>query len=143
MRWLWPILVAVLTWPLWDMVRSGQPILAVVYGAVAAAIAWWINPWRGRNRLSQHEIAAVIDDPHRVVIYWRPGCMYCARLRLTLGRAGRRATWINIWQDPEAAAFVRSVNDGNETVPTVVLDGIPHTNPDPGRVRDRLNAPVS
>lgn len=25
----------------------------------------------------------------------------------------------NIWEDPEAAAFVRSVANGNETVPTV------------------------
>lgn len=27
----------------------------------------------------------------------------------------------NIWDDPKAAEFVRSVADGNETVPTVVF----------------------
>ena len=32
---------------------------------------------------------------------------------------GRR----DIHEDPEAAAFVRSVNDGDETVPTAVIDG--------------------
>ena len=31
-----------------------------------------------------------------------------------------------------------SVNDGNETVPTVVIDGEAHTNPDPEVVRQRL-----
>ena len=73
-----------------------------------------------------------------VVIYWRPGCAYCARMRVRLGRTGRRAIWVNIWQDPDAAAFVRSINDGNETVPTVVIDGQPLTNPDPAPVLDRL-----
>lgn len=73
-----------------------------------------------------------------VVIYWRPGCGFSSRLRAVLGDAADRASWRNIWEDEEAAAFVRSVNDGNETVPTVVIDGEPFTNPDPRRVRDRL-----
>ncbi|MGB3828919.1 MAG: glutaredoxin domain-containing protein [Ornithinimicrobium sp.] len=75
-----------------------------------------------------------------VVIYWRPGCGFCARLRSTLGPAAEHATWINIWEDTEAAAFVRSANNGNETVPTVVLDGIPVTNPDPTLVKEKLAA---
>lgn len=41
---------------------------------------------------------------------------------------------INIWRDPDAAAFVRSVADGNETVPTVVIDGHAYINPPPGQV---------
>nr|WP_205855853.1 hypothetical protein [Phytoactinopolyspora endophytica] len=36
---------------------------------------------------------------------------------------------IDIWQDPRAAAFVRSVTDGNETVPTVVVAGQAMVNP--------------
>ena len=32
-------------------------------------------------------------------------------------------TEVNIWKDPAAAAFVRSVADGNETVPTVTVAG--------------------
>ncbi|MGB3256513.1 MAG: glutaredoxin domain-containing protein [Ornithinimicrobium sp.] len=73
-----------------------------------------------------------------VVIYWRPGCGFCARLRSTLGAEGDKATWVNIWEDKDAAAFVRSVNDGNETVPTVVMDGIPVTNPSPTVVQEKL-----
>lgn len=42
---------------------------------------------------------------------------------------------MNIWRDPEAAAIVRSVADGNETVPTVVFaDGSAWVNPPPGQV---------
>ncbi len=47
---------------------------------------------------------------------------------------------MNIWQDREAAEFVRSLNHGNETVPTVLLNGEPATNPDPALVKARLGA---
>lgn len=40
--------------------------------------------------------------------------------------------------DQDAAEYVRSVNGGHETVPTVVVDGHPLTNPDPALVLDRL-----
>ena len=64
-----------------------------------------------------------------LVIYWRPLCGFCQRLLEALEVAGIRATLCNIWDDPEAAAFVRTVNNGAETVPTVVVDGIVYTNP--------------
>jgi glutaredoxin len=67
----------------------------------------------------------------RIVVYWRPGCRYCLRLRLRLGRSARRLYWVDIWRDPDGAAAVRAVNGGHETVPTVVVAGRPHTNPDP------------
>ena len=73
-----------------------------------------------------------------VTIYWRPGCPYCMVLGARVRKHSGRATWVNIWEDPEAAAYVRSVNGGNETVPTVVIDGVPHTNPRPGLVRAAL-----
>lgn len=75
-----------------------------------------------------------------VLVYWRPGCMYCERLRGVLGDHAPRADWIDIWSDPEAAAFVAGVNDGNEVVPTVVIDGVAHTNPDPDLVLAALTA---
>lgn len=74
----------------------------------------------------------------RPVIYWRPGCTYCQRLRVRLGRAGRRAYWVNIWADPEGAAAVRAITGGDETVPTVEVDGRSHVNPDPAWLRERL-----
>ncbi|MGR3938717.1 glutaredoxin domain-containing protein [Streptomyces sp. BRA346] len=78
----------------------------------------------------------------RPVVYWRPGCAYCLRLRTRLGRSARRAHWVDIWRDPAGAAVVREANDGNETVPTVVVAGRPHTNPDPAWVREQLPGAV-
>jgi mycoredoxin len=67
-------------------------------------------------------------------LYWRPGCMFCLRLRLVLRWHHLSVDQVNIWSDPEAAAFVRSVADGNETVPTVVVDGQALVNPAPSQV---------
>ncbi|MEU3748688.1 MULTISPECIES: glutaredoxin domain-containing protein [Streptomyces] len=78
----------------------------------------------------------------RPVVYWRPGCAYCLRLRLRLGARARRAHWVDIWRDPEGAAQVRAATGGDETVPTVVVAGRAHVNPDPGWVRDRLAKPA-
>ncbi|MFI7483348.1 glutaredoxin domain-containing protein [Kocuria sp. M1R5S2] len=58
-----------------------------------------------------------------VAIYWRPGCPFCTMLEQGLGEEASGAVWTNIWEDPEAQAFVESLNDGNATVPTVVARG--------------------
>lgn len=139
-RWLWLLLVAGLFWVVWRFFSDGRVALAVGYGVLAVGIAWWTSPLRGRNGITHQEVQAMSDTDARkdVVIYWRPGCGYCARLKSTLGDAGKDATWINIWQDEEAAAFVWSVNEGNEVVPTVVMDGIPVTNPRPQIVLERI-----
>jgi len=86
---------------------------------------------------SAAEGAAAAADG-RVVIYWRRGCPFTKRLRMVVGKRGAKAVWVDIWADPDGAAYVRSVNDGNETVPTVVIDGKPHTNPSPFKVRAAL-----
>ncbi|MFB8242593.1 glutaredoxin domain-containing protein [Kitasatospora purpeofusca] len=78
----------------------------------------------------------------RPVIYWRPGCKYCIRLRMRLGRSARGLHWVDIWRDPEGAAAVRAANDGNETVPTVVVASRPRTNPDVEWVREQLSRSV-
>ena len=62
-------------------------------------------------------------------VFWRPGCPYCSSLRRTLSRRHVPATWHNIWDDGSARDFVRSVNSGNETVPTVRIGAHVLTNP--------------
>lgn len=74
----------------------------------------------------------------RVVVYWRRGCPFTQRLVMRLGRRAQRAVWVDIWADPEAAAYVRSVNGGDETVPTVVIEGRAYTNPPPRQVKKAL-----
>ena len=50
-------------------------------------------------------------------------------LRRGLRRAGLSFREVNIWDDPQAAAFVRSVARGSETVPTVSIGAVNLVNP--------------
>ena len=58
-----------------------------------------------------------------VVIYTRPGCPYCYRLRRGLRRRGVPFGEVNIRHDSVATATVRAHADGTETVPTVRIGG--------------------
>ncbi|MGW0825383.1 mycoredoxin [Streptomyces sp. NPDC002845] len=75
-----------------------------------------------------------------VHVYWRPGCPYCMALRHRLKRTGLPVQWHNIWENTQDAAYVRSVNAGNETVPTVDVAGRPLTNPGVRQVLDEVRA---
>ncbi|WP_114907977.1 glutaredoxin domain-containing protein [Ornithinimicrobium murale] len=138
MRWLWFPMLAFFAYLAGEAAWEGRWALAAVYATVGAGLTYWLSPWQGGRSLRHKEVLAMPESEREVVVYWRPGCQYCMRLKSSLGDMRERARWVNIWQDDEAAAFVRSVNDGNETVPTVVIDGEAHTNPDPATVRDRL-----
>ena len=69
-----------------------------------------------------------------IVFYWRPGCPFCSRLEQALARANVPMAKRNIWDDPDAAAYVRSVADGNETVPTVTVGDRSFVNPSPNEL---------
>ena len=73
-------------------------------------------------------------------VYWRPGCSYCSALRAALNDAGVNATWRNIRNDSDAAAFVRSAANGSETVPTVAYDDQVFVAPRPARLIADLQA---
>jgi glutaredoxin len=64
-----------------------------------------------------------------VVVYWRPGCGFCSMLFRDLDRLQVPYREVNIWQEPDAAAVVRSFARGNETVPTVVIGTVGLVNP--------------
>ena len=77
-------------------------------------------------------MSAATSDAALPIVYWRRMCGFSARLMAALEESGIEVEYRDIWEDPEAAAFVRSVNGGDETVPTVVLpDGRAVTNPPP------------
>ncbi len=65
----------------------------------------------------------------RIEVLWRPGCPFCSRLRRGLARAGIATVEHDIWADPEAAARVREVTGGDETVPTVLVGSRALVNP--------------
>jgi mycoredoxin len=140
MRWLWLPMLGLVAFVTISAVVTGNYWLAAVYAVVGAGLSYWLSPFQGGRSVTHADVVSMPEADRPVVVYWRPGCTYCARLRAALGSRGRSARWINIWQDPDAAAYVRSVNDGNETVPTVVIDGVAHPDPDPGLVRERLAA---
>ncbi|MEV6368709.1 glutaredoxin domain-containing protein [Micromonospora musae] len=124
------VYVAATLRPLW---------LGVTWLVLLVALASVLSPlaFPGSVTAAQARRRGAADG--RSVVYWRPGCTYCLRLRLRLGRAARRAYWVNIWSDPAGAATVREIAGGNETVPTVVLaDGTAVVNPSPDWLRRRL-----
>lgn len=73
-----------------------------------------------------------------VQFYWRPGCPFCVSLRRGLSRQGIEFEAVNIWEDPDAAARVRSVANGNETVPTVFVGDQALVNPTAAQVASLL-----
>lgn len=64
-----------------------------------------------------------------VTVYWRPGCPFCMHLDRGLAKFGIETERRNIWDDPDAAATVRKLANGNETVPTVTVGGWFMVNP--------------
>ncbi len=72
----------------------------------------------------------VSPAPGRVVVFATSWCPYCERLRAELDALGVDYDEVDVDTDPEAAAFVESVNHGNRVVPTVLFeDGETATNP--------------
>ncbi|WP_030408423.1 mycoredoxin [Streptomyces albus] len=81
-----------------------------------------------------------------VTMYSTTWCGYCRRLKSQMEREGIAYTEVNIEQDPESAAFVEKANDGNQTVPTVLVipsnggSGVVMTNPSLAQVKEALAA---
>ncbi|HWH00471.1 MAG TPA: mycoredoxin [Pilimelia sp.] len=74
-----------------------------------------------------------------LTMYSTPWCGYCRRLAAQLDREGIAYTVTDIERDAAAAEYVRSVNGGNQTVPTVLFpDGSALTNPTIVQVREHL-----
>ena len=76
-----------------------------------------------------------------VTMYSTSWCGYCHRLKSQLERDGIAYKVVDIEHDDDAADYVMSVNNGNQTVPTVrFADGSALTNPSIIDVKERLAA---
>lgn len=74
-----------------------------------------------------------------VTMYSTPWCGYCHRLKSQMDREGIAYDVVDIEQDPSAADIVMKVNNGNQTVPTLVYsDGTAQTNPSLAAVKAKL-----
>jgi hypothetical protein len=120
------------------MLTSGEVAGGVLLFLVCTALAAVVSPRafpRSVTDVSARDSSAADGRP---IVYWRPGCPFCMRLRASLGREANRAHWVDIWSDPAGAATVREATGGDETVPTVIFAGRPHINPAPQQVREML-----
>ena len=116
------VALAVVALALWSISRGDLAGGLVVLVGTAVGM-WWIWPTRGPH-LDEAEAKQTMG-PDDVIVYWRPGCMHCARLALT----SRLARWpagsprrfrVNVWRDPDAATSVQLLRGGFQTVPTVI-----------------------
>ncbi|MFI6234938.1 glutaredoxin domain-containing protein [Micromonospora sp. NPDC050784] len=119
---------------------AGLPVVGGVELLVFLLLALLLSPWAFPRSMSAAEAQRASAVDGRPIVYWRPGCHYCLRLRFSLGRLARRAHWVDIWHDPAAAAAVRAVAGGNETVPTIVLGDQAVVNPDRACFRQQLRS---
>ena len=119
---------------------GGRDVVSATVGIVVLLAAVGFSPLlfpRSFGDAAARTEAAARGVP---VISWRPGCTYCFRMRVALGRIGRKAVWVDVSRDDRASARVREVNDGNETVPTVFVGDDAYTNPPPSWVRGQFTA---
>ncbi|WP_286343205.1 mycoredoxin [Frondihabitans sucicola] len=83
--------------------------------------------------------AAYVPAEGTITMFSTGWCGYCARLKQQLTKDGIAFTEVNIEEVPGTAEIVESVNDGNQTVPTVIFpDGSSATNPSLAEVKARL-----
>jgi glutaredoxin len=140
-RWLPPAALLVGGLLAANSLRSLGGAIAIVAAALLAVaiifLAWRLSPLR-RGTHIDHARARELAGADGVIVYWRPGCQYCVRLRRSLGDRAGEVTWVNIWADDEAAAFVRSINGGNEQVPTVATGTGERLDPTADAVVERL-----
>lgn len=74
-----------------------------------------------------------------ITLYGTPICPGLPPVRGLLARAKVPYTYIDISRDRAAAAQVRAINDGNESVPTLVFpDGSSLTEPTAGQLKRKL-----
>ncbi|ABY35039.1 MAG TPA: glutaredoxin-like protein [Chloroflexus aurantiacus] len=75
-----------------------------------------------------------------IVVYGTNWCPDCRRAQRVLDQHGVPYTYINIEHDPAAAEFVIKVNNGNQSVPTIVFpDGSILVEPSNHLLQTKLN----
>jgi mycoredoxin len=90
----------------------------------------WIPPDTRESSPPVRVLLGSVPALPDITVYWRPGCPFCGSLFRQLERADVPHVRVNIWDDPEAAAIVRGIARGNETVPTVTVGDVGLVNPD-------------
>lgn len=131
-------LVAVMAGSVTALTWGDSPAEALTTGALMLAVGVGFGLWsyrRGRHvPLAQAQTASAESGG---LMLWKPGCVYCERLIVGLRGEGR-VQWVNVKQDDDANALVRSLNDGNEYTPTMIVGDRVLRNPTARQVREAL-----
>jgi len=79
--------------------------------------------------------------PDAILVYGHPTCPNIGPVRGLLTQSKVKFEYIDIHQDSDAAARVRAINNGNESVPTLVFpDGSTLTEPAVGELKSKLES---
>lgn len=82
-----------------------------------------------------------MSEPTAFTLYSTTWCPFCTRLVSDLAKAGISYRNIDVDDDVEAGELVKSLNNGNRVVPTLVFaDGSSLTNPSIHEVLEKLGA---
>ena len=76
-----------------------------------------------------------------IIVYGHPTCPLIGPIKGLLTQSKVKFDYIDIHQDNIAAAQVREINNGNESVPTLVFpDGSTLTEPSVGELKSKLES---
>lgn len=79
--------------------------------------------------------------PDTIIVYGHPNCPTLGPVKGLLTQSNVKFEYIDIHQDSVAAARVRAINNGNESVPTLVFpDGSTLTEPTVGELQSKLES---
>lgn len=117
-----------------------DPREGAVFAVVGEIAVMAISVWSGRRgrHTSWARAQELLGSGHAVVL-WKPGCFYCERLMLQIGKDARVA-WVNVWRDDAAQTRVRALNGGDELTPTVLIGEEALRNPSARELRNRLGS---
>ncbi len=73
--------------------------------------------------------STTVTSQDHIDFFWRPGCGFCMSLERRLKSANVPFKKFNIYENKRDRAFVKSVANGNETVPTVRIGSTSLVNP--------------
>ncbi|MCP5094185.1 MAG: hypothetical protein GY943_01395 [Chloroflexi bacterium] len=77
----------------------------------------------------------------KITMYGTPTCPMVPPVKGMLKRANAEFEYINIMRDEEGRSHVRAINQGNESVPTLVFaDGTTLTEPSSRELKEKLEA---
>lgn len=116
-----------------SMVLSGNLWVAAAVSVLGIVAARAILPRYvatltddGSAVATEHGVAGRIEA---IEVFWRPGCPFVGGVGRVLDEAGVPTNLRDISENPDDAAIVRSIADGEETVPTLIVGPVALVNP--------------